>query len=119
MCGQRPEVLKLRAPDRDGIAKLLNFHRMAGAELVSGCDAAQLLLNASDLGLAVVHHDDIELECHYAGFIAQILHDIAPGRHLQQRGLGFECIAKYECGCTVCTNWNQSGKWPKNTSIAA
>lgn len=106
MMKDRPDIMRLRKEQISRLSLLLKFHRAADAELVSVTDADRLFVSAERAGITYVSMNELDIHSHYAGFIAQVLEDVAPGLHQRQRGLRFEPVARHECGSPRTPHWD-------------
>lgn len=112
MSDERPEVLRLRKEHISRLAALLKFHKFANADLLTVSDAQRLFINAGEAGIAYVSIHECDIHSRYAGFITQVLEDVAPGLHPRQKGLRLEPVVRQEYG-----RWRQLS-WEDDDELA-
>lgn len=98
----RPRIIRLSREDVANLSFLRKFHSAARAELVSASDADWLLSAAGRAEVGFIRHDEVEIECNYAGFMSQVLQDAMPGIESLQSNLQLEQISRHVCG-----SWRQ------------
>jgi hypothetical protein len=97
--GDRPEMLQLCREHISSLSLLLKFYRTADADLVNENDADRLFITARKAGIFHVDVDEVDIQCRYASFIIQVVHEVAPGLYRQQRGLRLDPVQRYVSGC--------------------
>jgi hypothetical protein len=99
MATERPDILRLRQEETSRLSLLLKFHRAADVDLVSASDADRLFITAKNAGIYHVSVNEVDVQSHYASFIAQVLDKVAPGILPRQRRLRFRAVTHHVCGC--------------------
>lgn len=99
MSGDRPQMLGLRQKHISNLSSLLKFHRAADVDLVNVNDADRLFTSARKVGVFHVNVDEADIQDRYASFIAQIVHEVAPGQYWQPSGLRFGPVERHVRGC--------------------
>ncbi|WP_313177887.1 hypothetical protein [Massilia sp.] len=99
MSGDRPEILRLRKEHILDLSLLLETYRAADAELVNVSDIDRLFISARKAEIFHIDVDESDVQCRYASFIAQVVHEVAPSLCWHQTGLRFAPIERHVSGC--------------------
>lgn len=100
MSEDRPQMLQLNQEHISNLSWLLKFHRAADVDLITVNDAERLFTSARKVGIFHVNVDEVNVQDRYASFIAQIVHEVAPGQYSQPSGLRLNPMERYVNGCS-------------------
>ncbi|WP_156648780.1 hypothetical protein [Massilia sp. Leaf139] len=79
----------------------LRIHRVpADTELINTLDARHLVKNVAKFGITAARHEEAEVTLSYAGFLAHVLQDTAPGMKVKRFARKAPHVIKHECGCS-------------------